>query len=269
MRANQRLRHLLSAGAAALGLAALLGPAIVLASPVDSATARAFGVQLSGPVPLGPLPEVESSLGDELVQDSLLEVPADPLATSFTAHVEADTRATDEIEARLQETIAGVAQSAPGAWSARGFAITEDLDAAAGQVAADVIESESTAACIDGEVVFGSATRIANLSVGGQAIPVLNPEPNQVLLDQGGIRVVFWETNWDPATLGTTDGSSTVFTNALHVTLPLGVDLVVSHSEATVACAGPGPGPSPQPKPPGPKPAPPAQPVPGQPSFTG
>lgn len=264
MRAKTRFHQPLFV-VAALGLAALLGPTVVLADPVGSATARAYGVQLSGPVPLGPLPEVESSLGDELVQDSLLEVPADPLATSFTAHVEADTRASDEIEARLQETISGAASSAPEAWSARGFAITEDLDAAAGQVTADVIESESTAACVDGEVVFGSAARIANLSVGGQAIPVLNPEPNQVVLDQGGIRVVLWETNWDPATLGTTDGEPVVFTNALHVTLPLGVDLVVSHSEATVTCAGPGP----QPQPPGPQPAPPAQPVPGQPAFTG
>ena len=267
MRANRSLRFLPFLAATALGLAALLGPSVVLADPVDSATASAFGVQLSGPVPLGPTPEVESNLGDELVEDSLIEIPADPVATSFTAHVEADTRATDEIQARLQETISGAAQTAPEAWSARGFAITEDLDAVAGQVTADVIESESTAACINGEVVFGSATRIANLSVGGQAIPILNPEPNQVLLDLGGIRVVFWETNWDPATLGTTDGASTVFTNALHVTLPLNIDLVVSHSAASVTCAGPGP--KPKPRPTGPAPAPPAQPVPGQPSFTG
>ncbi|MGH2687565.1 MAG: LPXTG cell wall anchor domain-containing protein, partial [Actinomycetota bacterium] len=62
----------------------------------------------------------------------------------------------------------------------------------------------------------------------------------QVLIDQPllGLKVVLWETNWDPSTGGTTDGSNTVFVNALHVTQSLlGIDLVASHAEATGACA--------------------------------
>ncbi|MDQ3645686.1 MAG: hypothetical protein M3345_01980, partial [Actinomycetota bacterium] len=78
--------------------------------------------------------------------------------------------------------------------------------------------------------------RIVNLTVGPTPVPVLNPTPNQVVFEQAGIKIVFWETNWDPATGATTDDSSTVYANALHVTAPGGIDLVVSHSEATATC---------------------------------
>jgi hypothetical protein len=104
-------------------------------------------------------------------------------------------------------------------------------------VTADVIESESAAACVGGDIIYSSAARIVNLSVAGTAVPLINPTPNQIVFDQGGIRIVFWETNWDPAAATLTDSSDTVFANALHVTAPGGIDLTVSHSEANATCA--------------------------------
>jgi hypothetical protein len=199
-------------------------------------------------------------------------VPADPLATSFTALVEADSAVAATVETRLGATMEEQSAGLPKTWNGRGFAITEDLEAINAMLTADVIESESTAGCEDDEAIFGSASRIVNLSLAGQDIPVLNPEPNMVLLDQGGIRIVFWETNWDPDSQGTSDGDATVFTNALHVTAPLGVDLVVSHSEATADCAAAPPPPG-NPDPPdtgaGNEQAPPPEPVDTQPLFTG
>ncbi|MFN2389105.1 MAG: choice-of-anchor P family protein [Actinomycetota bacterium] len=233
--------------AAPVLLAALVGASLfvyspVAADPVTSAKGAAYGVSLT-PGNLGPLPSVEAAVPPgptAEASDSVVEVPAAPLATSFTANVQANASIESTIDALLQSTMEGQAAGLPTKWNGRGYAITEDLVALTEQLKADVIESEAVAACDNGDIVFGSAARIVNLTLGTTAIPVLNPTPNQVLLDQAGIRIVFWETNWDPDTGGTTDGTKTVFANALHVTAPGGIDLVVSHSEATAgACAAP------------------------------
>ena len=259
----------------ALVLGAMAGSNPVSAQSAGSASGAAYGLQLQGPVPIAATPTVEAQVppGPEASEtDSLIEVPADPVATSFTAKVEADAAVTPTVEPKLQATIEEAFAGAPKTWHSRGFAITEDLVALAGQLTADVIEAESTAGCDGTTPIFGTASRIVNLSLGGQDIPVLNPSPNQVLIDQAGIRIVFWETNWDPATGGTTDGADSVFANALHVTAPGGVDLIVSHSEAAVANCVPA---APPDAPVGPdigpntEEAPPADPVEGEAFFTG
>ncbi len=204
---------------------------------VSSATSSAYGVQLAGPVPIGARPEVSASLAAPTATDSFLEVPADPLATSFTASVTADAKKESTLNATLQSVMETASPGLPTKWNSRGHAITEDLNAVTNQILADVIESESVSSCDGGQTTFGSAARIVNLSVAGTAIILPTPTPNAVVFNQLGIKVTLWETNWDPATGGTTDGSSTVFTNGMHVTAPGGIDLIVSHSEAASACA--------------------------------
>ncbi|HVF54488.1 MAG TPA: choice-of-anchor P family protein [Actinomycetota bacterium] len=214
---------------------------------VSSATTSAYGVQLSGPVPIEAQPAVSASIADGHADDAVLVVPADPLATSFTASVSADASKEATQDALLQAVMEAQSPGLPTKWNARGHAITEDLQAVTDQILADVIESESVAACDGNAITFGSAARIVNLVVAGTAVVLPPPAPNQVVIDQLGIRIVFWETNWDPATGGTTDGSDTVFTNGVHITAPGGIDLIVSHSEATAACAlggGPQTGPA-------------------------
>lgn len=270
------MKRAIAAVTLALAIAgALIGTAGTASGDASSAAeGSAFGLSLEGPVPIEATPVVEArippgtSAEDE---DVILEVPADPVATSFTALVKAEAARDSTIEALLQSTIADAAGAAlPEGWNGRGYAITEDLEALAGNLTADVVESEAAAACVGGEVALASAARILNLSIGGQDIPVINPDPNQVVFDQGGIKVVFWETNWDPETGGTTDGDATVFANALHVTAPGDVDLVVSHSEASTTCAEDQVGgrrvPRQQVTPPE---APPAAPIERQPAFTG
>lgn len=203
---------------------------------VPSASSSAYGVQLAGPVPIEATPEVSATLATGQVSDTLLEVPADPLATSFTASVTADAQKNSTLDMTLQSVMIAAAPGAPDKWNSRGHAITEDLGAVTDQILADVIESESAATCDGNDPVFGSAARIVNLSVAGTPIVIPPPAPNQVIVDAAGITITFWETNWDPATGGTTDGSSTVFTNGVHIIAPGGIDLIVSHSEATAAC---------------------------------
>ncbi|MFN2524720.1 MAG: choice-of-anchor P family protein [Actinomycetota bacterium] len=266
----RRMITILAVANALLLLIALQFASPVAADDVKSASAAAFGVD-TAPVPINENPGVSTRVPpgpDSESSDSLLEIPADPLATSFTAHVETSAAIKSKIDALLRGTIDGAAQGLPEKFNARGYAIAEDLEAVMDNVRADVIEAEALAACFKGKIVFATAARVLNLGVGPQNVGIINPAPNQVVFDQAGIRIVLWETNWDPEGLGTTDKSKTVFVNALHVTAPGGVEVIVSHAEATAECAGAAPAP-PQKRPPKPEPAPPAEPVERQPAFSG
>lgn len=267
---NGRALKLLGSAVSVLLFGAITGSAIVGAQASRTAGGSAYGVQLQGPVPIEATPTIEASASgasEKTAEDSLLHVPAQPVAESFTALVQAGGSGTGSLDARLQAVIEGTADSVPSGWNGRGYAVTEDLVAIAETLEAQIIESESVAGCVDGEVVFGSASRVVGLTLGGTAVPIPNPAPNQTLIDQGGIKIVLWETNWDPETTGTTDDDDMVWTNALHVTAPGGIDLIVSHSEANADCA-------PAASPPDvrgkriPK-APPAQAVETAPNFTG
>lgn len=232
MTKKRRLVAAASAVATAFSVALISGPISAYGDTVSSALGSAYGVKLDGPVTLDPTPTVTANIppgSSDHEEDALVHIPADPLATSFTAKVEAD--------AARESTVAATLQS--GRFNSRGYAITEDLEALQDTLTADVIESESLTRCVGDQERFGSAMRLVNLSLNGQPIDIpADPQPNTVLLDALGIRIVMWETNWNPATNGTTDGSDTVFTNALHVTAPGDIDLVVSHSEATASCGG-------------------------------
>jgi hypothetical protein len=114
----------------------------------------------------------------------LLDIPAPPALTSATVSVVAQAETESTLAASLQATLDTTRPGLPTKWNARGYAITEDLVAINDIVSADVIESESVAACDGGKTVFGAAARIVNLRVAGTDIPVLNPTPNQVLFDQ-------------------------------------------------------------------------------------
>ena len=126
--------------------------------------------------------------------------------------------------------------------NARGYAAVENLGALPGGIlTVDAVEAEALARCTNSGVQFSTAGRVTDIKVAGATLPaVIQAKPNQVLLYNAllGIRIVLWETNWNPATGGTTDGSNTVWVNALHVTQSLlNIDLVTSHAEATGTCA--------------------------------
>ena len=167
----------------------------------------------------------------------------------------------------MQSTIDGATTaSLPGSWNARGFAETVGINVGSlgpglPALSANVIDAEAVSACVNGNVVHGTAARVLGLSLvtppvlpGLPATPIPLPsisttQPNQVLLDALGLKLTFWETNWNPANLKTTDGSSTVYTNAIHLVTPLG-DVIISHAESTAKCeTDPGPGPTPPPTP--------------------
>lgn len=271
-----------------LGLAA---PAF--AQQAGGASASAYGLKVLGIIEDTPAVSAAIPPGEsDAASDEVLEVPAEPAVQSFTASVTALAEADPTLEARLQEQVDAVDPDAPSQWNASGSAITEDLVALDGNLTAGLIAAEALASCVDGELSLASASEFQDVTLGGEAVPleeleaitgplgeglreqleplfgettltILSDQPNDVVLDipELGIRITAWETNWDGET-GTTDGSETVWVNALRVELnrdspfqdlweglePLvgeDVDIVVSHAEASADCSAAAPGPVP------------------------
>lgn len=129
-------------------------------------------------------------------------------------------------------------------WNGRGYA--EALDVLG---VFEEVEGEAVARCNSNrELIVSSGADYDLTEVTGPASP---DRPNQPLdpltLGLVGVSAVtFWETNWDPKTNTTTDGSDTVWVNGLHIITSTGRDIIVSHAEATAECpAEPTPTPTP------------------------
>ncbi|HVF53694.1 MAG TPA: hypothetical protein VNC78_08830 [Actinomycetota bacterium] len=116
-------------------------------------------------------------------------------------------------------------------WHSRGYARTllEDI---VGLIGPD-IEAEAMARCVNGKEEFMTGARFG--LVGGLLGGTDRPNTNlDVVIVQGAV-VKFWETNWDPKTNTTTDGSETVWVNGLHIYTPT-EEIILSHAEATADC---------------------------------
>jgi hypothetical protein len=236
------MRRWLLLGTAPLLVLALATPAHAL--PADAARGQAAGWRIEAlslaEVILGPgasasLSSCPTDPPDPCsVEDSAaaLNAKAPPgtgeiaSADLLLAHAEATRDA--EIVPELQPLMDSAAASAggpamPAAYNSRGYARTEGFSALDGTILADTLEAETASAAVDEESVLdASAARVVNLRLAGvlalhSLAPIVPDEPNQELLDVAGVRIVFWETNWDAAT-GTTTDEGPVWVNALRIT---------------------------------------------------
>jgi len=115
-------------------------------------------------------------------------------------------------------------------WHARGWARAVNV---AGLV--EEIRAEAVARCTeDGRLRVATGAAFGPTS----SFNSNAQRPNQRLqVSSVGIAAVtFWETNWDPISNTTTDGSDTVWVNGLHIITSTGRDLIFSHAEATADC---------------------------------
>jgi LPXTG-motif cell wall-anchored protein len=227
----------------------MLGPSAA-ADNVSTATGSSYAVKISGPImissrPTASVTATEASPSPSPVEQVLVNIPAEPVISSGTFRAIGAASVVSNLAAKLLSVIQSISVSAvPAEHNARGYAAVENLSALPGGIlTADAVEGEALARCTNNGVQFSTAGRVTDLKLAGVTLPqIITPKPNQVLLDNAllGIKIVLFETNWNPATGGTTDGSNTVFVNALHVTQSLlNIDLVTSHAEATGACAAP------------------------------
>lgn len=120
-------------------------------------------------------------------------------------------------------------------WNGRGYAKALDL---AGSI--EEVQAEAVARCDENgnlELGTGAAYTLAGELQGDPRQPNQNLNPLALGLAESAT-VIFWETNWDPATGSTTDGSDTVFVNGMHIITPT-EDIIISHAEATATCIEP------------------------------
>ena len=161
-----------------------------------------------------------------------------PIAAADALYAQAQAFPEPDADATLQGVMAGAAIAAGGAplptdWNTRGYGSATRLSALAGRVTASFVEAETVSAGANGSLVSASGARVVDLTIAGftpgvALAPILPNTPNQVLLNAGGVRIVYWETNWDPATGTTTDGRP-IFVNALRITeAATGIDIKVA-----------------------------------------
>jgi hypothetical protein len=170
------------------------------ADPVGSGEASAFGgtITVGGEEVIPPTPLAESTLEGEDVSETLIDIPADPLAVSGTLNADAAVHADSDIDSQL--TV--VTQEVEGPYNAAGVALIEGaevlVDAVAEDVSlvrADVIRGEAVAVCRGGVVEYSANSEIINLQIGGEPVP-LNEPLEQILdglndgLEQSGLNQV-------------------------------------------------------------------------------
>ncbi|HVL99705.1 MAG TPA: hypothetical protein VM324_10485 [Egibacteraceae bacterium] len=215
------------------------------AQTANAARGYSYGINaaLGGSALLDQTPNCTAEIPPEaeaFCREVLVDVPVEGVLESGTLVAENQVNAAGGLSGRLQEervdfTGPGVI---PDAFNVASYAVTEELAVVDTLLQAEVVEAEAVASCVGGQPVFATGANVANLRLAETEVlaplldaleidlsPVLNltQAPNTLVVDLSPvIRVVFWETNWDGRT-GTTDGSNTVFVNALRIQVLTGV----------------------------------------------
>ncbi len=181
-------------------MALVLGAAPAGADTVGGGEASAFGatITVAGQEVIPPTPLAEASLESDDVSETVVDIPAEPVAVSGTLNADAAVHAESDIDSAL--TV--VSQEVAGPYNASGVALIEGADVLLDTVAddvslvtADVIRAEAVAVCRDGAVEYSANSEIINLNIGGEDVP-LNEPLEQVLdglndvLDQTGLNQV-------------------------------------------------------------------------------
>jgi LPXTG-motif cell wall-anchored protein len=185
---------LVTVGAAAL----LAGPITsAAADPVSAGDASAYGFQAEGLVPIEPMPTAEASVtGEDSASETLIEVPADPLAVSGTFTASAVTHEASDIESVLAVN----EQEVAGPYNTQGATLVEGLDVlldsleeGTSLVTAEVLRSEAVGVCNGDTVDYSANSEIVNLQIGGEDVPLNGPLEEIV----AGIDTILTETTLD------------------------------------------------------------------------
>ncbi len=176
-------------------IAAALGAAVVLlaptgvahADPVSTGSASSYGATISAGgqevIPPTPTASVDLPPGGES-SDTLIDIPADPLAVSGTLNADAAAHEASDVDSAL--TV--VSQDVEGPYNATGVGLVEGLDVllntptdGVSLVTADAVRAEAVGVCQGGTVKYSANSEIVNLKINGTDVP-LN-DPAQQLLD--------------------------------------------------------------------------------------
>lgn len=223
------------------------GPAA--ADEIGAGTAGAYGatVSLAGNALVPPTPEVEvvAPPGDN-VQETTIDIPADPLAVSGTLTASARVHGPSDIPSSLQVNTQEVA----GPYNAQGMALIEGLDVlldvptgGVSLVSADAVRAEAVAVCSAGGVQYSANSEIVNLDIAGEDVPLNGPIEDILdavgdLLEQSGLNQVV-----DVQRNVVTESANGIAVDALVVTVlaaagtPV-VEARIGHAEASAVSCG-------------------------------
>ncbi len=118
-------------------------------------------------------------------------------------------------------------------WHSRGYAHVLD-----GLI--EDVHAEAAARCVNGRAEYVTGARFGDVTPDLGADAENGPNQQLDVLGLGlvtGSIVTFWETNWDPKTNTTTDGSDTVWVNGARIQTPT-EEIILGHAEASVRCRG-------------------------------
>jgi hypothetical protein len=247
---NSGARRLLAAAFAAIAITAIFLPTSARAD-VTGGDSRSYGVYVSLTligIPVLQVPEQPVSSGsapgpyndsDQVLSFSAGAPPIASLGTSVM-----DTTASSDIDGTI------------GSRFANSTSLVDDLTIDVVQsafapslltVSADTIGSTSTASGDFGSMSAVGTMVLENLAIavsGNSLVIPIAPDPNTVLWDAAGLRVVL---NEQTSSVGF--GSASIDTNAIHIRLTdivfggglLSGDIIVAHSDASMASTVPEP----------------------------
>lgn len=176
-------------GATRLGLGATVLAALTMvvaaagpaaADTVGAGEASAYGgtIRLGGEEVIPPTPLAETTLAEEDASDTVVNIPADPLAVSGTLNADAAVHTASDIDSQLEV----VTQEVAGPYNAAAVGLIEGaevlLDAVAEDVSlvsADVIRAEAVGVCSAGTVQYSANSEIISLQIGGEDVPLNDP----------------------------------------------------------------------------------------------
>ena len=219
------------------------------AEPTGAGEASAFGgtISLGGQEVVPPTPLAEATLPGD-VDETTIDLPADPLAVSGTLNATARVHVQPDIESALEV----VTQEVEGPYNAAAVGSIEEADVlldvvgeGVSLVSADAIRAEAVAVCVDGTPQYAANSEIINLDIGGQDVPLNEPltgllDQLKDLLDQTGLNAVV-----DIERNVITESADGIAVDALVVTVlaaagetPLGV-VTLGHAEVGGVVCGP------------------------------
>ena len=228
-------------------VASLLAAPSAGADPAKAGSASAYGAKIDlTDQNVITEPVAESTLAEEDVTATTVDVPASPLAVSGTLTASAAVHQASDLASELLVN----QQATPGPYNARGFGEIEGAQVLLDTVGegipllrADAVRAEAVAVCVGDTVTYSGQSEIVNLDIGGEDVP-LNAPLEQIIdalndvLEQSGLnQVVNVERNV------VTQSATGAAVDALRVTVlaaagdvPLGT-VVLGHAEvADVAC---------------------------------
>lgn len=202
-----RKRRTAAAATAFAAVALVVGTgASAHAEPIDAGTASAFGATITagGEDVVPPTPEATTTLAEEDVTETLVNIPAEPLAVSGTLNADAAVHEEADILSQLAVNEQELAEP----YHAAGVGLIEGLDLlldsvepGVSLVTADVVRAEAVGACVNGMAVYSANSEIINLQIGGEPVPLNEPLEkiidglNAGLVDSGLAEVVNIERN--------------------------------------------------------------------------